>query len=433
MPAKLNPFRDIRIAALAGISALAVTAGTVGVWATTAPLAGAVIAQGQVVVESNVRRVQHPSGGVVADIRVNDGDRVRAGDVLVRLDETTVRASLAMVENQLYQLLARQARLSAERDNTEPEVPEELAQRAGDPPVAKIIAGEASLLAARRGAINGQLSQLKERVAQIGEEIRGLEAQAESKREQIRLIQHELEGVRDLYKKNLVPLSRQTQLEREAARLLGENGQHTADMARAKGRITETELQMIQLGQEQRREVATELRDVETKIADLVERRVAALDQLRRIDLRAPQDGIVHQKTVHTVGGVISPGEQIMLIVPEKDGLVVEARIEPPMIDRLKLGQLVTLRFSAFNSATTPDLFGTLVRVAADLSKDQQTGASFYVARVGLTAGELTKLGDKTLVPGMPVEVYIQTGTRTALAYILKPIEDQLNRSFRYD
>jgi HlyD family secretion protein len=255
----------------------------------------------------------------------------------------------------------------------------------------------------------------------------------DSKREQTRLIQHELEGVRQLYRTNLVPLSRLTQLEREAARLLGEEGQHVADMARAKARITETELQMIQIGQEQRREVATELRDVETKVADLNERRIAAQDQLKRVELRAPQDGVVHQKAVHTVGGVVTAGEQMMLIVPETDGLVVEARIEPQMIDRLRVGQDVILRFSAFNSATTPDLFGRLTRVSADLTRDAQTGVSFYVARVTLGAGELDKLGDKGLVPGMPVEVFVQTGSRTAFAYLLKPIMDQLNRAFRHD
>lgn len=433
-PPRLTPFRDIRIASLGGITALAVTLGTVGVWATTAPLAGAVIAQGQVVVESNVRRVQHPTGGVIAEINVNDGDHVKAGDIVVRLDETTTRASLAVIENQLNQLLVRQARLVAERDDIEtPEVPEELATRVDEPAIARMIAGEANLLAARRKAIAGQLSQLRERIAQTREEIRGLKAQAESKREQIRLIQTELTGVRELYRNKLVPLSRLTALEREATRLAGEEGQHIADTARAHGRITETELQMIQLGQDQRREVATELRDVETKIADLVERRTAALDQLKRVDIRAPQDGIVHQKAVFTVGGVVAAGEQMMLIVPEKDGLVVDAHIEPQLIDRLHVGQDVTLRFSAFNSATTPDLSGTLTRVAADLTRDQQTGAQFYVARVNFSAGELAKLDGKALVPGMPVEVFIQTGSRTAFSYMLKPIEDQLNRAFRHD
>ncbi len=430
----LDPFRDIRITAGAGLVTLLLLAGTVGVWATTAQLAGAVIAAGQVVVESHVRRVQHPTGGVVGEILVNDGDRVKAGDVLVRLDETTARANLAMIENQINQLSARKARLEAERDGRATlALPDTLAAHAGEAAIASIIAGEKTLFTSRRTAREGQVSQLRERIAQIGEEISGLSAQVASKREQIRLIEIELEGVRKLYATNLVSLSRLTSLEREAARLSGEAGQLTAETARAKGRITETELQILQIDQEQRREVATELRDVETRLADLAERQVAAEDQLDRIDLRAPQDGLVHQKAVHTVGGVVSAGEQLMLIVPEHDGLVIEARIEPQMIDRLKVGQDVVLRFSAFDSATTPDLAGTLTRISADLTRDAQSGLSFYLVRIALKEGEQQRLGGKVLLPGMPVEAFIQTGERTALAYMVKPIRDQVMRAFRYD
>ena len=429
----LDPFRDIRITAGAGLVTLLLLAGTVGVWATTAQLAGAVIAAGQVVVESHVRRVQHPTGGVVGEILVNDGDRVKAGDVLVRLDETTARANLAMIENQINQLSARKARLEAERDGRATlALPDTLAAHAGEAAIASIIAGEKTLFTSRRTAREGQVSQLRERIAQIGEEISGLSAQVASKREQIRLIEIELEGVRKLYATNLVSLSRLTSLEREAARLSGEAGQLTAETARAKGRITETELQILQIDQEQRREVATELRDVETRLADLAERQVAAEDQLDRIDLRAPQDGLVHQKAVHTVGGVVSAGEQLMLIVPEHDGLVIEARIEPQMIDRLKVGQDVVLRFSAFDSATTPDLGGVLTRISADLTRDAQSGLSFYLVRIALKEGEQQRLGGKVLLPGMPVEAFIQTGERTALAYMVKPIRDQVMRAFRY-
>jgi HlyD family secretion protein len=433
-PPARDPFGDIRGAARVGTAALALVISTAGVWAVTAPLASAVIAPAQIVVDSNVRRVQHPTGGVVAEIFVNDGDRVRAGDMLVRLDETMTRANLALIENQLNQFWTRRARLRAEQDGREAfNIPSELAGRTELAAIAEILAGETSLMQRRREAIIGQQSQLRERKAQIGDEIHGIAAQIDSKREQIRLIQRELEGVRQLFEKNLVPYSRLTSLEREAARLTGEEGQLIADTARAKGRITETELQIIQLIQDQRREVATDLREVEIKIADLSERRIAALDQLDRIILRAPQDGLVHQKSIHTVGGVITAGEQLMLIVPEKDSLVVEARVEPQMIDRLKLGQPAKLRFTAFDAAITPDLDGKLTRIAADLTKDQQSGLSYYVVRVGLAEGELTKLGGKVLVPGMPVETYIQNGTRTAFAYLRKPLEDQLARSFRHD
>lgn len=429
-----DPFRDIRRTAYAGLAILAVAISTAGVWAATAPLASAVIAPAQIVVDSNVRRIQHPTGGVVAEILVNDGDRVRAGDVLVRLDETMTRANLALIENQLNQFWTRRARLRAEQDGRDAFViPGELADRIELPAIAEIVAGETSLLLRRREAVSGQQSQLRERTSQIGEEIHGLAAQIESKREQIRLIQRELEGVRQLFEKNLIPYARLTTLEREAARLIGEEGQLIAETARAKGRITETELQTLQVVQDQRREIATELREVEIKIADLSERRIAAVDQLARVMLRAPQDGMVHQKTIHTVGGVITAGEQLMLIVPEKDSLVVEARVDPQMIDRLRLGQSAKLRFTAFDSAVTPDLNGRLTRIAADLTKDPQSGVSYYVARIALVDGELAKLGQKVLVPGMPVEAYIQNGSRTAFAYLRKPIEDQLARSFRHD
>ncbi|ABD05512.1 Type I secretion membrane fusion protein, HlyD [Rhodopseudomonas palustris HaA2] len=425
------PFRDVRNAVIIGVAALAIVISTAGVWAVTAPIASAVIAPAQVVVDSNVRRIQHPTGGVVAGISVNDGDYVHAGDELLRLDETLPRANLALIENQLNQFWTRRARLQAEQNGRDAmPVPVELTGRTDEPAIAQIIEGETALLLRRREAITGQQSQLGERKSQIGEEIRGLAAQIDSKREQIRLIQRELEGVRQLFDKNLIPYARLTALEREAARLTGEEGQLIADTARAKGRITETELQIIQLTQDQRREVATDLREVEIKIADLAERRIAAQDQLTRVVLRAPQDGLIHQKAVHTVGGVISPGEQLMLIVP-KDSLVIEARVEPQMIDRLKPGQPAKLRFTAFDTAVTPELDGTLTRIAADLTKDQQSGAAYYVVRINLAERELARLEGKVLVPGMPVEAYIQNGVRTALAYLRKPLEDQLARAFR--
>ncbi|HEV7256529.1 MAG TPA: HlyD family type I secretion periplasmic adaptor subunit [Bosea sp. (in: a-proteobacteria)] len=428
-----DPRRDIRRATLFGVATIAVLAGTVGLWAATAPLSGAVIASGKVVVESNVRRIQHPSGGVVAEIRVKEGDRVKAGDVLVRLDETNARASLALIEIELTRFLARKARLEAERDGAaELELPAELGNRSHEPMAMAAVAGEQRLFRSRRAAAEVQRSQFRERIAQSHEEIRGLAAQIEARRTQANLINQELDGVQKLYDQSLVAISRLTALQREASRLVGEQGSLTSDTARVKGRIAEVELQIIQIDEDLRREVTAELRDVDGKIADLSERRVAARDQLDRIEMRAPQDGLVHQQIVHTIGGVIGPAEQIMLIVPESDGLVVEARVEPTMIDRLHIGQPAMLRFPAFDSATTPDLKGKLIHVSADSSTDQQTGATFYTVRLAIDRSELKRLGGKTLLPGMPVETFIQTGTRTAFAYLVKPFEDQLARSFRH-
>lgn len=430
---RANPRRDIRRATLFGVVTIGILFGTVGVWAVTAPLSGAVIAPGKIVVESNVRRVQHPSGGVVAEIRVKDGDRVKAGDVLVRLDETNAKASLALIEIELRRFQARKARLEAERDGlTQMEIPAELRSRSDDAMVMQAVAGEIRMFLSRRSAADVQRSQLRERIAQSHEEIKGLAAQIEARRAQAVLIEQELTGVQKLYDQSLVALSRLTALQREASRLVGEQGSLVSDTARVRGRIAEVELQLIQIDEDLRREVSTELRDVDGKIADLSERRIAAVDQMARIDMKAPQDGVVHQQIVHTIGGVIGPAEQIMLIVPETEGLVVEARIEPTMIDRMRIGQEVVLRFPAFDSATTPDLHGQLSHVSADSTTDPQTGASYFTVRATLGREQISRLAGKNLVPGMPVEAFIQTGSRTALAYLIKPIEDQLTRSFRH-
>src|SRR5215212_381729 len=294
--------RSIRRQSFAGLAVVVVLFGGFGVWAATTSLSGAIIAAGQVVVESNVKKVQHPTGGIVGEIRVRDGDRVQTGDLLLRLDETITRASLSMVSKQLDQFEARLARLVAERDSL-PEIrfPPSLTERSSNPDVAEVMAGERSLFEARRTAIEGQRAQLSERVTQMGQEIRGLEAQAAAKRKQVGFINQELEGVEKLYKQNLVPITRLNALQREASRLDGEEGQLIAQVASSKGKIAETELQIIQLVQDLKREVSTELRDTEAKIGELVERKVAAEDQIKRIDIRSPQDGFVHQLAAHTI------------------------------------------------------------------------------------------------------------------------------------
>jgi HlyD family secretion protein len=424
--------RSIRRQTWAGLAVVVFLFGGFSVWAATTSLSGAVIANGQVVVESNVKKVQHPTGGVVGEIRVRDGDRVRTGDLLLRLDETLTRASLSMVVKQLDQFEARQARLIAERDSLPAvEFPPSLLERQHHPDVAGILAGERSLFQTRRTAIEGQRAQLTERVMQLRDEIRGLEAQAAAKRKQVGFINQELEGVEKLYKQNLVPITRLTSLQREASKLDGEEGQLVALVASSKGKIAETELQMIQLIQDLKREVATELRDTQAKIGELVERKVAAEDQIKRIDIRSPQDGFVHQLAVHTIGGVINAGEPIMLIVPQADSLVVEARIQPQDIDQVRPDQRVTLRFSAFSQGATPELFGSVSRVSADLTRETQTNTTYYTVRIFIADEELKKLEGKALLPGMPVEAFIQTGSRTALSYLVKPFWDQYERAFR--
>ena len=370
--------RSIRSHLLGGLAVVALLAGGVGGLAATTELSGAVIAPGSLVVDSNVKKVQHPTGGVVGELRVRDGDKVKAGDIVVRLDETITQANLAIVVKSLNELQSRLARLEAERDNVDTIVfPAELLARAGDPELARSMTGERNLFEFRKSARAGQKAQLRERIAQLKEEIQGLTGQVAAKKRETELIGQELEGVRDLWRKNLVQIQRVTALERDAARLEGERGQLIASTAQAKGKISEIELQILQIDQDLRSEVAKDLREVQGKIAELVERKVAAEDQLKRIDIRAPQNGMVHQSTVHTVGGVITPGEAIMLIVPEADALTVEAKLAPQDIDQVRVGQTAALRFSAFSQRTTPELDGVVSRVSADLTTDQRTGAAY--------------------------------------------------------
>jgi HlyD family secretion protein len=417
---------------VAGSVLVAALALGLGGWASTAEISGALIAQGTVVVDSNIKKVQHPTGGVVGEVRVRDGDHVKAGDILIRLDETVTRANLAIVTKGLNELYARKARLAAERDGADTvAVPPELAGHLDDPGVRDAIDSERKLFELRRTARLGQKDQLQQRIKQLQEQITGLTAQQEAKAKESDLIEQELAGVRDLRAKNLVPLSRLTQLEREQAQLQGARGQLLAAVAEAKGRIAEIQLQILQIDQDLSSEVAKELRETDSKIGEFIERKVTAEDQLRRTDIRAPQDGVVFQSTANTVGGVITAGDQIMLIVPEADKLTVEVKVEPKDIDMVTFGQPVWLRFSAFNQRTTPEINGTVERIAADTSTDPRTGQSYYAVRISIDDGEVERLGDVKLTPGMPVEAFIQTGRRTLVAYLIKPLHDQLMRSFR--
>jgi HlyD family secretion protein len=423
---------SIRRHIIVGSIIVGVLAFGLGGWASTAEISGALIAQGSVVVDSNVKKVQHPTGGVVGELYAHDGDHVKAGDILIRLDLTVTRANLAIVTKGLTELYARKARLAAERDGADAvAVPPELADSADDPDVKEALSSERKLFDLRRRARLGQKDQLQQRIGQLKEQISGLVAQQDAKTKETALIEQELAGVRDLYSKNLVPLNRLTSLERDAARIEGERGQLIASAAESKGKITETELQIIQIDQDLSSDVAKELRETDSKIGEYVERKVTAEDQLKRTDIRAPQDGIVFQSTANTVGGVITAGDPIMLIVPESDELMVEVKVDPKDIDQVQFGQPVVLRFSSFNVRTTPELNGTVSRIAADTSTDQRTGQSYYLVRISMTADEVKRLGDVKLTPGMPVEGFIQTGERTMLSYLVKPLHDQLMRSFR--
>jgi HlyD family secretion protein len=424
--------KALRRSAIIGTSLIALFGGTIGLWAASATLSGAVMAGGQFVVDSSIKKVQHPVGGIVGDLKVRDGDRVKEGDLLIRLDETVTRANLQVVSKQLDEFLARQARLEAERDGAaQVQTPAEFASRLDDPAIAKIVTSERTLFEARRAAREAQKDQLKKRIAQSQDEIVGFKAQQSAKAREAELIVEELKGVRDLYQKNLVQLPRLNALERDAASIEGQRGQLIAAVAQAEGRIAETSFQIIQIDEQMRAEAMQELRDIQGKIAEYTERRVAAEDQLKRIDIRSPSDGFVHQLNVHTVGGVISPAEPVMFIVPTNDTLDLEARVLPNEIDQVALGQKATVRVHASNQRSTPELHGTVTRISADVSRDQQTGATYYTIRVGLPADELKRLGHLKLIAGMQAEVFVQVNERTPFEYLIKPLEEQVARAFR--
>jgi HlyD family secretion protein len=429
---KKGSLQSIRLHLIIGLTVVVILAGGLGGWASTAQISGALIAPGSVVVESNVKKVQHPTGGVVGEVRARDGDVVKSGDVVVRLDDTVTKASLAIVTKNLDGLWARAARLEAEQRGLDSIVfPQMLLSRAEDPDVKAVIASETKLFEVRVNGRHGQKAQLRERVTQLNEEIAGLAAQEKAKDKEIALVEKELIGVRSLYEQHLVQISRLTVLERDAARLAGERAQYIAARAQAKGKITETELQIIQVDKDMVSEVSKDLRETNDKIGEFVERKVTAEDQLRRVDIRAPQDGMVLQSTVHTVGGVITAGDAIMMIVPQAEDLSVEAKVNPQDIDKLQIGQKTLLRLSAFNQRTTPELNGVVTRVSPDVTTDQRTGQSYYTIRVSLPAAEVARLGEVRLIPGMPVEAFVQTGDRTMLSYLIKPLSDQLMRTFR--
>jgi HlyD family secretion protein len=415
----------------AGLRVLIIATVVIGGWAALVPLAGAVVVPGNLVVQSNVKAIQHPTGGVVAEIAVRNGNRVKAGDLLLRLDATQAQASLQVVSKQLDEFRARSARLTAERDGLpRPEIPPEMATRMNDSAVKNLLAAEGMLFTARANGRDSQKELLRSRVAQLNEEIAGLEAQVASKVKQLELITGELTGVQELYEKRLVPLARLTALQRESARIEGERGQLISTIAETKAKIGEAQLQIVRIDQDFRTDVVKELGEAKGKEAELAERSVAARDLLDRIELRAPTSGVIHQLAAHTIGGVVRPGDTIMEVVPDSDELQIEAKLQPNDIDQVRLGQKAFTRFSAFNQRVTPELVGQVSYVSPDISRDQQTNAGYFTVRVTLPEEERRKLAGLQLVSGMPAEVFMQTGSRTMLSYLFKPITDQLQRAF---
>lgn len=415
------------------VLALALVAG-VGGWAATTKLSSAVVAAGVVVVDDNVKKVQHLTGGIVGELLVKEGDRVKAGQVLIRLDGTTVRANLAIVESTLAQLYARRARLQAERIGaTTIDAGDELGRFVPGQAASKLIDGEHKLFESRRAALISMKGQLASRKEQLADEIEGLTVQLKAIEEALKLIAEELSGVDFLYGQGLVSMQRVTTLKRQRTELEGERGRHIAARAQARGRQSEVDLQILQLDEDRRAEVSKELADVEVKVTEFEERRTAAADQLRRLDITAPLPGRIYQLAVHTINGVVNPGETLMLVVPDAGDLTVEARVATHDIDQIRVGQPVDVRFSAFNQRTTPEVEAEVMTVAPDLVTDERTGASYYPLRIRPKLESLAKLKGLSLYPGMPAEVFIKIADRTVMSYLTKPLTDQMQHAFRED
>jgi HlyD family secretion protein len=377
--------------------------------------------------------VQHPEGGVVLTLDVVEGQLVDRGAVLMRLDPSDVESGLAVAHAQLNEWRARQARLEAERDLADQVTfpADLLAAAALDPDLAEVLEGQRNLFAARNETLTQETDQLSRRTDQIRAQLDGIAAQREALVEQRNLVEEELVSVQNLIDRGLAEASRGLALRRESARLLGTIGELDASAAEAEGRITEIDLAILQLETQRREEAIAELREIRVQQAELTGRTRALTRQLDDMDIRAPVAGVVYALAVSGPRAVVQAAEPVLYLVPQDRPLVISTRIAPTNVDEVFVGQEVTLRFPAFDMRTTPELYGRVRQVSADAFVDEATGVSFYEAEIILNEGEMARLGDETLLPGMPVEAFIRTEDRTPLAYLLRPLADYFNRAFR--
>ena len=402
--------------------------GGCGGWAVHAQLTGAVIAQGKVAVRKQVKLIQHRDGGIVGEILVTNGDAVNAGDVLIRLDETQTRAELGVLKGQLAELQGRRARHAAERDGAASIDFHHGFE--GDPATSEIARGETRLFNENRAVREARREQLSLQIAQFGDQITGLVAQQEANANERKLVKDDLDRLTPLYTKGFIEIGKIRTMERDLVKIEGLKGEIDANIARVKGQISESRIKIIELDQQARTDGQRDLRDVDGKLGELQERIVAAQDRLSRMVIRSPISGSVNELAVHSVNGVIAPKDTLMSIVPDTADLVVEAKVAPTDIDQAVAGQAARLRFSAFNQRTTPEVAGTVETIGAAATLDPSTGQPYYLSTIAI-AGGLKQVAGKPIVPGMPVEVFLSTGERTALSYLIKPFTDQMMKSFR--
>jgi len=412
--------------------ALLILVGGFGTWAVMAQITGAVITTGQIEVDRNRQIVQHPDGGVVQEIAVDEGDTVMAGDLLVRLEATTLQSELAIVEGQLFEILARRARLEAERDDAAELSFSPVLTDVGTPEVQTLMDGQTRLFEARATSKQSAVEQLTQQRAQIGSQMAGIEAQQEALAAQRDLIGQELADQQTLLDRGLAQASRVLALQREEANLLGSVGELTAQAAQAGERMAEIDLQILGLSSTRREEAITQLRDLEFNALELSERRRTLHRQLERLDIRAPVSGIVYGMQVFAEQSVIRPADPVMFLIPQDRPLVIATQVQVVDIDQIFVGQDVTLRFSAFDQRRTPELFGTVTLISADAFQNEASGLSFYRAEVEVNEGQMDRLpADMTLIPGMPVEAFVRTADRSPLDYLIKPLADYFTKAFR--
>jgi HlyD family type I secretion membrane fusion protein len=402
----------------------------IGGWASFTEISGAVVASGNIVVETNIKQVQHQEGGIVKAINVKNGDQVEAGALLIQLDDTVTRANFAIVTKQLDGLYAQEARLNAEQDN---QINIDFGKKAPtkDAAVAIIQDSQVRLFNARKNSLKGQKQQLGEQIIQFEKQIEGFDAQQRAIMAEISFVTTELKDLDGLLSKQLVSASRVSLLNREKAKLAGELGGFMAQIARTHEAISERKIQILQLNDDFLANVLQQLQDVRANIAQLEEQKISAEDQLTRIDVRAPLLGIIHNLNIHTIGHVLAPTDIAMLIVPQNDQLVIEAKVLPINIDQISAQQNATIRLPSFDQRSTPELKANVQTISADLVRNDATGLNFFQVRLSIPKIELEKLNGKNLVPGMPVEAFMKTDDRTVLSYLVKPIMDQVQHAMR--
>jgi len=417
---------------IAGAAIMAAFFLGLGGWAAFAPLNSAAVAPAVVKVEGNRKSVQHLEGGIVKELRVREGDKVATEQTLILLDDTQARAAVDVYSKQYDELTAQEARLIAERDGAAAvQFPQALIARRAEPDVAAIIAGQTNLFKSRRTTLTGTVDVLRKKISQTQEQIVGLEGQAAAYKRQLQSTHNENNGLRDLFKKGYVPRQRMLELERSEAALEGQIAEVSSNILRARQSIEEVNVQIVQAQSDRLAQVANDLRDVQVKLLEIGPKVSSAKETLRRTEIRSPYAGVVVGLTAFSVGGVISPGEKIMDVVPEKGGLIVEATVAPEDVKDLHVGMRAEVHLTAYKQRTVPIIHGKVLQVSADRLTDTKTGAGYYLAQVKVDEQELAELKDVRLAPGMPALVMIPTGERSALDYLLRPLTDSLRKSFR--